>query len=56
MSEILIRVCVGACAGIVAAVGILVVRDEWLDRNVRLGGVFGILIGVGSLLHAVGVW
>jgi len=49
-----------ACAGIagvvVALVSVGIVADEWLDRDVRLAAVFGILIGVGAVLNAVGVW
>ena len=48
--------CTALCAGLVVVLGILAVRDEWLDRDVRLAAVFGILIGVGAVLHALGWW
>jgi hypothetical protein len=50
-----------ACAvicGMVAIVGGLsVARDQWVDKPIRwVGMVFAIVIGGGTVLHALGVW
>ena len=56
MNDVLIRICVGACGLLVAVVSGGVVIDDWIDRETRFMAVFGILVGVGAMLHAVGVW
>lgn len=50
-------VCSVLCGLIVALVGVAVWRDEWVDDPVRWEALAGgLLIGVGTILHALGVW
>ncbi len=49
-------ICTVICAGIVLAIGVMMLIDEWLDGEVRFFGLVGILAGIGALLAALVVW
>jgi hypothetical protein len=48
--------CAAFCGVAVIVAGCIVAGDDWVDRDARLIAVFGILLGVGAVLHALGVW
>ncbi len=42
---------------IVFVMGTAAAIDDWVDAPVRwTGGAFAVVIGVGTILHALGVW
>lgn len=50
-------VCAGITGAVVAAVGIWIFRDEWVDDDKRWAlFALGLVFGGGTVLHALGVW
>ena len=50
-------VCAILCGLIVALVGVVVWWDEWVDKPVQWTALaVGVVIGGGTVLHALGVW
>jgi len=50
-------VCSVICGLIVATIGICVWIDDWVDDNQRWASLgICLTLGLGTILHAVGVW